>query len=68
MNIGIIGLPGSEKTTLLNALTKSSEETGTPLRTIGISAEENKAMAAYIFLVFLFLFFLNPFSSPQTNS
>ena len=57
MEIGIIGLPGSGKATLLNALTKSPVETGNPLRTIEISSEENKAMAVYAFLVFLCLFF-----------
>jgi ribosome-binding ATPase YchF (GTP1/OBG family) len=57
MEIGIIGLPGSGKTTLLNALTKSSAETRNPLRTIEISAEENKVMAIYAFLIFLCLFF-----------
>jgi hypothetical protein len=68
MNIGIIGLPRSETHSLLNVLTKSPAEAGNPLRTIEISAEENKVMAIYIFLVFLCLFFLDPFSSPQTNN
>jgi len=57
MEIGIIRLPASGKTTLLNALTKSPAETGNPLRTIGVSAEENKVKAIYAFLVFLCLFF-----------
>ena len=68
MEIGIIVLPESGKTTLLNALTTSPLETGNPLKTIKISTEDNKAIAVYAFLVFLCLFFLQPFSSPQTNS
>ena len=68
MEIGIIVLPESGKTTLLNALTTSPLETGNPLKTIKISTEDNKAIAVYAFLVFLCGFFLQPFSSPQTNS
>ena len=68
MEIGIIVLPESGKTTLLKALTTSPLETGNPLKTIKISTEDNKAIAVYAFLVFLCLFFLQPFSSPQTNS
>tara|TARA_Y100000590_G_C15526280_1_gene941375 strand:- start:592 stop:798 length:207 start_codon:yes stop_codon:yes gene_type:complete len=68
MEIGIIVLPESGKTTLLNALTTSPLETGNPLKTIKISTEDNKAIAVYAFLVFLCVFFLQPFSSPQTNS
>ena len=67
MEIGIIVLPESGKTTLLNALTTSPLETGNPLKTIKISTEDNKAIAVYAFLVFLSLFFLKPFqeTSPK---